>query len=1336
MSLSSLSNRWLNRIYKIIAIVLVTFAVLISAMRLFLPYAQHYRIDLQQHINQQHQTDIKIGHLTTDWLKIGPVLVAEHVDLINTNSVKASLGRLSIEIDFWQSLRQQKLITNNIFLDDAFIYVDKEQLLHSSSGGLDTEQSVLINNITDLFLTQIGRFSVVNSHFTLNENGVDKKFVIGHLNWLNKGNRHQASGDVIFEGLTDDKLKLLVDLRGSAPDKLAGQIYLQAKNINITPWLDNILKVEQDNIQSNINFDTWADITKGRISNAKVMFAPSSLKWLANEQEHSLMLNEGSLFVTKDVSQVFELQTSPLLFSVNQKMLRPIEVDGHFQLGQQASFYISQLDLAGIAELVPLFTDDSRNVTLLDTIAPSGDIEDIYWHANDETQQVSLKFNDIKLSYSDGIPGIDKLSGELVIKDSQLAGSIQSQDSALDFAEHFQQAIAFKNLSANFNASWEESGFKFNIPTIDFNSNTLDLSAELGMEFLTDAEPSMSLLAQIHRADVVKLNLLYPHILMGEDLVDYLNEALISGGIEQGQVLLNGPLSAFPYLNNEGIFVVDAELAKSEFIFDDTWPAITNFAANLNFTNNGMLITAREGSLSGLDVKGVTAKIDDLDEEQLLIVKAGIDRQQPEHITALMQASPLKDSVGETLNELSITKPVSGSFDLNLPLNDTDSAVSSGRIQFVNNELALKSPQMNFSKVNGELSFINDVLDAKQVKLEWLGMPLSIDVHTEDQENHYQTNILMSADWQQEHWQGLIPDYLKKYLMGQLSWQGELALYSHHESGFSYDFNVNSDLQEAVFKLPEPYQKEQQEKVLLVAKVNGQQNQSTLNIELGEQLSFYGVLNHDLVQFSKAHLVLGSEQMLLPTDGFHITTKLEQADFSTWQTLVSDIIDNIPAETNEDVVFIESPERIRGSIGELDIFGEKINNVSFNLLDQTNWWLLHVNSKEIRSQIKFYPDWEQQGIDVDADFIALSSEPEKEQIESTVIKENAEKPADITIQELSEFIAAQDDSSIQEIRGIFDNIPTIKFQCDSCKVDKFDFGEVRFNIDRVDNDLVSLNNFKAKRGKSTLSLDGTWQFEQGGISETSATGKFSVDDVEQEVDRLGYASILRDSGAKGDFELSWPGGPHQFNFPKLNGDIAFELDDGYLAEVSDSGARILAILSLQSLLRKLTLDFRDIFSDGMFYRDIKGDMHIKDGILYTDNTRMNGSAGDLSIKGNTNIITGDLDYRMSYKPNLTSSLPVLAWIATLNPVVFLTGIAIDEVITSKVVSEFNFELTGKVDEPLLKEVNRKTKDVSVGRSSPPQFVENAVDTNQSQDPSIDDKPESNLLDDKQNNSDG
>ena len=297
--------------------------------------------------------------------------------------------------------------------------------------------------------------------------------------------------------------------------------------------------------------------------------------------------------------------------------------------------------------------------------------------------------------------------------------------------------------------------------------------------------------------------------------------------------------------------------------------------------------------------------------------------------------------------------------------------------------------------------------------------------------------------------------------------------------------------------------------------------------------------------------------------------------------------------------------------------------------------------------------------------------------------------------------------------NVFNSIPKINLHCDRCQIDELNLGQVNLSITRQGQDIIEIEHFTAKREQAQISLSGQWQ-KNDKINNTRVKADLILKDIEYELEQLGYGSIIRDSGGKLTVDLNWQGGPHEFSFINLNGDLNAGIDDGYLAEVSDK-ARIFSVLSLQSIVRKLTLDFRDIFSDGMFYKNIKGDYHIEKGVLYTDNTRMNGTAGNLYIKGNTSFVTNTLDYKMSYKPNLTSSLPVLAWIATLNPVVFLAGVAIDQVITSKVVSEFNFELTGSVSDPSFKEVNRKSRDVSVGRSTPPKFVDNTNKDNLQED---------------------
>jgi uncharacterized protein (TIGR02099 family) len=745
------------------------------------------------------------------------------------------------------------------------------------------------------------------------------------------------------------------------------------------------------------------------------------------------------------------------------------------------------------------------------------------------------------------------------------------------------------------------------------------------------------------------------------------------------------------------VFVVDAEIENAKFKFSDEWPVINEFGANLNFTNSSMLITGRSGELSGLDMNGVQVAIDDLSIDTILTVDTLIQQLPAINIANLMDNSALKDSVGSVLQKLVISGDVDGEFHLTLPLDATDNVLALGVINFTDNSVALQTPQMDFKQVSGQLSFENSKISTKNLVLNWRGLPITLDVNGNDNNDYYGTQIAMFADWKNQEWLSHISPRLKKYFDGQLNLEGELSLYQHHGGGFSYQFLLASDLEQVELNFPAPYHKFLNTKAPLKIEVNGQLEQSTFNATYGEELSFFGVLAHETSQFSRAHIVLGNEKMLLPMDGLHITTNLAKANASQWQPLISDIIDT--ASSNKQAKYsIENqaatsalfphPERIRGTIANFDVLGQDFHNVSFNLLDKTDWWLLQLNAKETRSQIKFYPNWLEQGIDINADFIHLVNQPKEDSAE--ISKDQNEK----------------------NNKQVFANVPKVTFYCERCQIDDINFGEVDFLLSRSNDNVIKIDNFKAKREQAEFNLSGTWEIHDD-KSTTSINGGLSLANIEYELEQLGFGSIIRDSGGKLDFNLEWQGGPHEFGFSHLNGNLSANVDDGYLAEVSDK-ARIFSVLSLQSIVRKLTLDFRDIFSDGMFYKDITGDYQIEDGVLITNNTKMNGSAGNLYINGHTSFVTNNIDYHMSYKPNLTSSLPVLAWIATLNPVVFLAGLAIDQVITSQVVSEFNFELTGSVSEPNFKEVNRKSRDVSVSRTQSPEFVDNSNKTKEKQ----------------------
>ena len=110
-------------------------------------------------------------------------------------------------------------------------------------------------------------------------------------------------------------------------------------------------------------------------------------------------------------------------------------------------------------------------------------------------------------------------------------------------------------------------------------------------------------------------------------------------------------------------------------------------------------------------------------------------------------------------------------------------------------------------------------------------------------------------------------------------------------------------------------------------------------------------------------------------------------------------------------------------------------------------------------------------------------------------------------------------------------------------------------------------------------------------------------------------------------------------------------------------------------------------------------MQVDKGIAYTQDTKMDGVPADLTIKGHTNLNTMEIDYDLAVAPQVTSSIPVIvAWMV--NPVTGLAALAIDKVLHSaRVISEINFKVTGSMTDPVVKEVDRKSREVTLPQAA-------------------------------------
>jgi uncharacterized protein YhdP len=231
-----------------------------------------------------------------------------------------------------------------------------------------------------------------------------------------------------------------------------------------------------------------------------------------------------------------------------------------------------------------------------------------------------------------------------------------------------------------------------------------------------------------------------------------------------------------------------------------------------------------------------------------------------------------------------------------------------------------------------------------------------------------------------------------------------------------------------------------------------------------------------------------------------------------------------------------------------------------------------------------------------------------------------------------------------------------------------------------------------QRDKVLLNSQGSWQYsEVDGSHKSSLDVTIAGPNLGEAIDGLGFGNSMSSGEIdfKGDF--SWPAPLFAFGLDTLSGKAKMEVTDGVLNNVEPGSGRYVGLLSLSALPRRLALDFSDVVIEGMDFDEIKGDYRIEGGVLYTENTRLDGPAAKIKISGKTGIIDRNYDQVMRVTPKIRQTLPLLGAVAVSTTVGW--GLLLLQNLFKTVIDdavEIEYRVTGSWDDPqieLLKAVD-------------------------------------------------
>ena len=149
--------------------------------------------------------------------------------------------------------------------------------------------------------------------------------------------------------------------------------------------------------------------------------------------------------------------------------------------------------------------------------------------------------------------------------------------------------------------------------------------------------------------------------------------------------------------------------------------------------------------------------------------------------------------------------------------------------------------------------------------------------------------------------------------------------------------------------------------------------------------------------------------------------------------------------------------------------------------------------------------------------------------------------------------------------------------------------------------------------------------------------KLDINDSGELLSRLGMPGVVRKGNGKVEGQVAWAGSPITVDYPSMSGKFNVNVETGQFLKAEPGIAKLLGVLSLQALPRRLTLDFRDVFSEGFSFDFVRGDMLIDQGVASTNNLQMKGVNAAVLMEGRADLARETQDLKVVVVPDINVS---------------------------------------------------------------------------------------------------
>ncbi|MGB1236794.1 MAG: YhdP family protein [Pseudomonadales bacterium] len=1248
-------------------ILLVIAALITVSVRIALPHIDRFNQDLAGYLSDNLGVDVSIGQLQAQWHRANPQFKINGIRLQDRQHEKRSIAvaTLSAELDLVQSVYAGALIFKHLNVDGAVAsaeQIDSRWMTvlspqESQPKTASTDSTDNINRALAVVLRQENvRFN--NASLVLSpHNKATRHLTAINFSLKNSAQRHQISGTATLNYFNrSSALHFAIEADELAKDirKSTLKLYAQFDNLSEQVFALGPIDISEHVRQLSLDAQVWAQWQDGVVSDVRGRAELKELKFSGKE-----IADIGpSKFEFALAKQAYNylIQLRNIALTTQGDTVEIKGIDAHYRTEGKAYFSrvaLSELDLSDfrgwLGHLIP---EQQLAAQALQALNPRGVLENLVvsWRSPElKGFELSADLHQVAVEAYTGAPALSGVTGLLQMNLQGGSIDLDSQGFGLYFPSLFANSWQYD--SAQGRVKWllpqGENG------RLIVNSELLklrrgEMRADGRFSFTNPLErqrrSELTLLIGMQRNSVLDGLHYIPRQGVSDKLRAWILSAAKAGHLERGGFAMRVATRSIEGESNAPSVQMFFDINDARLDYDAAWPALQASKLRLQIDNGQLLARAQGGEIAGNQLQH--ASVSTTGDEPVLNISAKLAGAVAQTMSAL-KATPVDDVLPDTVKGWSLKGRHETDLTLAVDLSQRKAPTIALGIALQQAELKDQALNLHAERINGRLNYHSDKgLSAKKVAGRVLGEAVKLDITTQGRGDKQKTSLHLTG---------------KVTLAKLFKWQGIEGVPAKGGAHYTARFDtcagancnqllVNSQLKGVSIDLPSPWGKraEQGVKFQLLANIDDKGTQWRYNY--GDRVR--GVSREVAQgQYSTSIVLGGGRPNYTGIPGISVSGSLSNIDL----TRLSESSAGEGAGASD---FFDQVKVVDLVLRNVKVLSNTVAHAALRAEQLRDQWLVHLKSKIVTGTLSI-PKRADGVIGVNLSRLVYKSEP------------------------------GGGKKSSQQLNS--KRWPKLDLSVDQLQYNAMQLGAWRARM-RPTRSGYRLDNVSGSIAGTKISGDISWQDDKrSAVSHLNLAAKGG--DFGALLAALGYGKVLESQSANLSTNLSWPGYPWQLEQGALNGRLAFTLVKGRVIEAGTSAnfLRLFGLLNLNTVVKRLKLDFSDLTDKGVSYDKVSAKYYLNNGLASNEQPlALEGPSASVKMSGTINFATQSLEQKMDVAIPLTSNAPVAALLLS-TPQVAAVAFIVDKLIGKRLskLTSLRYHVTGPWAEPKISVIKPK-----------------------------------------------